>query len=462
MKDLGRRKFLKLLGGGLAAAALGGAVLKREDIIAFLDADKEAARAGQVTGKVSTRYYAPLKRELSLLGFGCMRLPTRFTASGRQIDEELSRKMVDFAYRHGINYYDTAWFYHDGKSEAFIGSALKAYPRESFVLADKMPTPILESLDQAKEVFETQLERCQVSYFDNYMLHSLTTPESFEKIYLQAGVLDYLRQEKEKGRIRALGFSFHGEVPFFNELMDRYPWDFCMIQLNYADWNEPGEPVSGSHQAGELYRKCREKQMPIFVMEPVQGGNLAHLSASAEDILRAESPDASMASWALRWVGSQEGVITMNSGMSNLEQVLDNVETTIDFTPLSRAEAAALQRSQGKAGTASADGIPCTYCRYCDPCPYGVDIAEIFRVWRTCGEAEGLELEHPEKASRAQEQAFLAHYLNHLERGARASRCTGCGVCLPRCPQHIQIPEKIRSIEALVQRFAQDTGKAVL
>ena len=229
-------------------------------------------------GKVTTRYYKPLGKDLSLLGFGCMRLPTTFTASGREIDKELGEKMVDFAYRHGINYFDTAWFYHDGKSEAFIGQALQKHPRDTVYLADKMPTSILTGLDQAKDIFQTQLDRCQVAYFDNYMLHSLISQDQFDELY-------------------------------------------------------------------------------------IQGGNLANLSSSAEAILKQQRPEASMASWALRWGGSKEGVITMNSGMSNLEQVLDNIRTLSNFQPLSAAEERAIQRSLGK--EAGSGAIPCTYCRYC-------------------------------------------------------------------------------------------------
>lgn len=233
-----------------------------------------------------------------------------------------------------------------------------------------------------------------------------------------------------------------------------------MIQLNYADWNEPGEAPSGSRQAGDLYRKCREKDVPIFVMEPVKGGNLASLSESAESILKAQRPDASMASWALRWVGSLDGVITLNSGMSNLEQVLDNVQTMMDFEPLSTAEARAIQQTLGKASDSGA--LPCTYCRYCDPCPYGVDIASVFRIYKRYGEAAGLDLEYPERASARQKEAFLAHYKNNLERSQRASHCTACGTCLPRCPQHIDIPKEIRAIDDLVQRLSRETGKEVL
>ena len=168
---------------------------------------------------------------------------------------------------------------------------MQKYPRDTVYLADKMPTPILTGLDQAKDIFQTQLDRCQVAYFDNYMLHSLTSQDQFDELYIQDGILDYLRQEKARGRIRCLGFSFHGDVPFFHYLLDQYDWDFCMIQLNYADWNEPGEAPLGSRQAGDLYRKCREKDVPIFVMEPVKGGNLANLSSSAEAILKQQRPE---------------------------------------------------------------------------------------------------------------------------------------------------------------------------
>lgn len=217
--DISRRTFLKLLGGGLAGAAAGGALVKREDILAFLDADKAASAAGQDLGKVATRYYKPLGKDLSLLGFGCMRLPTTFTASGREIDKELGEKMVDFAYRHGINYFDTAWFYHDGKSEAFIGQALQKYPRDTVYLADKMPTPILTGLDQAKDIFQTQFDRCQVAYFDNYMLHSLTSQDQFDELYIQDDILDYLRQEnarKKPGAASAAwAFPFTVTCPSF-------------------------------------------------------------------------------------------------------------------------------------------------------------------------------------------------------------------------------------------------------
>lgn len=174
---INRRSFLKAL-GGLAGVAAAGAFLNREEILSFLDRDKAAEEAGETMGQVTRRYFAPLGQELPMLGFGCMRFPTKFSTSGREIDAELSEKMIDFAYRHGINYFDTAWFYHDGKSESFVGGVLKKYPRESFFLADKMPTPVLTDLSQAKEIFQTQLERCQVAYFDTYMLHSLSSQEA--------------------------------------------------------------------------------------------------------------------------------------------------------------------------------------------------------------------------------------------------------------------------------------------
>lgn len=311
-----------------------------------------------------------------------MRLPTKFSAQGRVIDAELGGKMIDFAYRHGINYYDTAWFYHDGQSEEFIGQALKPYPATAYSWPTRCQHRFWR-ISIRQRIFSrpsSTAARSRISTITCFI--PLPAGRSLTGyIFRRESSSTFVR--KIPGRIRCLGFSFHGGVPFFQYLVDQYPWDFCMIQLNYADWNDPGEAPSGSRQAGDLYRKCREKNVPIFVMEPVKGGNLADLPPSSEAILKEMHPDASMASWALRWVGSKEGVITMNSGMSNLEQVLDNIRTMSNFTPLSSAEERAIQRSLGKSADSAA--IPCTYCRYCDPCPYGVDIATVFQLYNRFG-----------------------------------------------------------------------------
>lgn len=446
---MSRRTALKVIGSGILGLAGLGALTKREDIIRWLDADKAAMEAGETTvGTVSTRFYAPLQRELSVLGFGCMRFPKK----GGEIDYELTERMVDYAYRHGVNYYDTAYFYHGGKSEETIGKILKKYPRESYVLTDKMPTGMIEDAGQVPEIFEEQLRRCGVEYFDNYLLHSLSSREKFERIYIAGGGLDYLREQKAKGRIRSLGFSFHGDEPFFNYLMDSFTWDCTMIQLNYLDWNEVNEAPEGSRQAGSLYRKAEEKKVPCFVMEPVKGGNLANLSSEAEKILKQREPKKSAASWALRYVGTKPLVVTMLSGMSTLEQVVDNVSTTVDFKPLDAADLRTLNRSLGK--TDETNLVPCTYCRYCDPCPYGVDIAGVFHVYNMW--AERLGLTEGGNGGIKEKKEFLTRYKNAVAKSARANHCIGCRKCRPRCPQDIKISREIKRIDAFVQKLEQD------
>ena len=259
MKKISRRTALKLMGAGILGLA-GMAGWNREQIIAFLDRDAAAHENGDDSVHVKRRLYPASGTELSLLGFGAMRLPTR----QGDIDEELAQKMVDYAYRHGVNYYDTAYMYHGGESEAFIGRALSKYPRESYFLVDKMPTFMITDPADVPQIFEEQLRRCRTTYFDNYLLHSLSSRADFERIYLDGGGLEYLRQQKAVGRIRYLGFSFHGDPPFFDYLMDNFSWDCVMIQLNYLDWNEPDEAPDGARQGGTLYRKAMEKSTPCL------------------------------------------------------------------------------------------------------------------------------------------------------------------------------------------------------
>lgn len=443
-KKISRRTALKAVGGSLLGAMGVAAWWRRDDLASLVTGgEPQKVTAYADDGPVVKRMYTRYGKELSLLGFGGMRFPTKGVS--RDIDEVMAEKLIDYAYAHGVNYFDTAYFYHDGKSEAFMGKALRKYPRESYYLCDKMPTPSVHSLAEAKEIFQTQLDRCGVTYFDNYLLHTLSSRDQFQRLYLDGGVLAYLRHEKEQGRIKCLGFSFHGDVPFFNYLMDTFTWDCVMIQLNYADWNDPDEEPRGNKQAGSLYRKAMEKKTPIFVMEPVQGGNLANLPEDKAAILRAANPDASQASWALRFVGSLPGIVTMLSGMSSLEQVLDNIHTMSHFTPLSAQEQDVLRRVVGKAGTTSP--IPCTYCRYCDPCPYDVDIASVFHTYNTY--------------HTAQDEALLLHYQVDVEKGRRASQCVGCNVCLPRCPQHIGIPAQLRQIDGKIQAIALNERRSI-
>lgn len=391
---------------------------------------------------MTTRTYQKTSEEISLLGFGCMRLP-RLNENNQDIDYAKGFEMVDYAYSHGVNYYDTAYVYHDGKSELFIGEALKKYPRESFYLADKMPTWMIHGgVEQMKKIFAEQLQRCQVEYFDFYLLHSLGDQGSYDKVYLNDGGLAYLDEEKANGRIKNLGFSFHGSVEFYEYMMKQRKWDFAQIQLNYIDWDE--------QNAKRLCELSEEYGVPLIIMEPVRGGGLVTLCEESVNILKDAEPDMSIASWAIRFASTPSNVLTVLSGMTTIDHVVDNVKTIENFKPLTDDDYTVL----GKAVAAyiNKGTIPCTGCRYCMDCPAGVDIPAVFAIYNKCA-SEGnipISLRNDDDYS-AKLEAFRKEYAA-LPESALPHNCVECGQCTEACPQALKIPEKMKDIAALLNR----------
>ena len=456
-QKIDRRTALKIIGvGAIGAVGAVAGLANRKSFLEFLDKDKQMAPSSITP--IDTQVYKPSGSKLSRLGFGCMRLPLK---SNQEIDTELATKMIDYAYRRGVNYFDTAYMYHGGKSETFLGQALKNYPRESFFLVDKMPTYMVGSLADAKRIFQEQLDRCQTTYFDNYLLHYVHDRNEFDRVYIEQGVLNYLRSEQAQGRIKHLGFSYHGNQGLLDHLVDNFPWDFVMIQLNYQDWNEPDETPHDARIEGSLYRKLEDKSLPVFVMEPVKGGRLASLSEADTRILKSHEPNRSIASWAIRFAASHKNVVTVLSGMSDLNQVVDNINTMTDFQPLTEAEQKLVQDPSGH----SEDNdklINCTNCKYCMPCPYGVDIPGNFQLFNKYGVLAGDQ----EKINTANlsrpARDFLIQYKNNLPKAARADHCIRCGKCLHLCPQHLRIPEHLRKIDALVATIDKATGRGTI
>lgn len=373
-----------------------------------------------------SRGYRGTEARPSLLGFGCMRLP-RLRDDSQEIDYKEAGRLIDYAYANGVNYYDTAYMYHDGRSEAFIGQALRKYPRDSYFLADKMPVWRMQEQAQVDRIFREQLDRCGVGYFDFYLCHGINE-QNLEK-FRRFHVFEYLEHQKAMGRIRRLGFSFHDTPKVLEEVLRLRAWDFAQIQLNYIDWE--------AQDARGQYTLLAQRGIPVIVMEPVRGGALASLCPDAAALLRHAAPGRSLASWAVRFAASQPGVMTVLSGMSDEAQVRDNVETFLRFEPLSAGEQETLDRAAALYKQYLT--VPCTGCRYCMDCPAGVDIPLMFQLYNAY------------MLSR-REAPYLKQYLDLPEK-KRASGCVACGRCAARCPQHIPIPDRMREICKCVEKI---------
>lgn len=351
----------------------------------------------------------------SLLGFGCMRFPLNPDGS---ICEEEAEKMVDTAIQAGVTYIDTAYPYHNGDSEPFLGRILKKYNRKDYFLATKLPIWNVKTLDDAKRLFDEQLQRLDTEYVDFYLLHCLDT-EKWQTV-LDLNLIPYFEELKAQGKIRFFGFSFHDDFEVFEQIATYRKWDFCQIQYNYVDTDI---------QAGDKgYALTESLGIPLVIMEPVKGGSLSFLPDDIAASLKAERPDSSISSWALRWVASKPNVKVVLSGMSTMEQVEDNLHTFGKFEPLTEKETNLIAKTADNIKKRTKNG--CTGCAYCMPCPFGVDIPKNFRIWN-----ELSMYGNKEKAKQA--------FFHDLNSAARADQCQKCGKCETVCPQGISIRENL-------------------
>ncbi len=366
--------------------------------------------------------------QLSGLGLGMMRLPVRNGNDG-EVDEKAAAELIDFAYRSGINYFDTAWGYHDGNSELVAGKYLSGYPRESYYLASKFPGYDLSNMDKVEEIFEKQLEKCQTRYFDFYLFHNVYEGNIDAYLDPKYGILEYLLKQKENGRIRHLGFSAHGSAEVIRRFLDAYGrhMEFCQLQLNYMDWH-----FQNAQEKAAILQKAG---IPIWVMEPLRGGRLAKASGELSAALQSMRPEETIPGWAFRFLQTIPGVTMVLSGMSSIEQLKANIATYEKDEPLSREEFDTLIKLVDE--ETRKGGLPCTACHYCTShCPKKLPIPELIALYN----------EHKITGG-----GFIAPMaVSSMTQEKRPSNCIGCRSCEQVCPQQIKISEAMKDFTAMI------------
>ena len=449
-----RRDFLKdaaIGAGALALAGCGSGPLRgRNAGGAGSDAeDGTAANSSQMEIRVN-----PANGDrVSLLGFGCMRWPMIKGPLGiDEIDQETVNALVDEAMAGGVNYYDTSPVYLQGQSEAAAGIALSRYPRESYYLATKLSNFSNHSKSASIKMYHNSFKALRTDYFDYYLLHSIGRGgyEAFKERYEDNGLMDFVLAERKAGRIRNLGFSFHGAKDEFDTLIalhDKYHWDFVQIEMNYLDWRHAKAPWNTN--AEYLYGELEKRGIPVVIMEPLLGGSLAKLPDAATEKLLERDPASSVASWAFRFVGSYPGVLCCLSGMTNSEVLKDNLHTFCGFKPLTEEENAFLLDLADLLD--SYPTIPCTGCQYCMPCPYGIDIPGIFRHYNEMVRTGSMVTPGNQDEYKRLRRKYLVSYDRAIETVRQADHCIHCGQCLKLCPQSIRIPRELSRIDKYVE-----------
>ncbi len=462
--QMDRREFLKRMGVGAAAttAVLAGCDSRNNPVTG-----DRAAQGDIPTDKMTYRTNPKTGEKVSLLGYGCMRWPVVADGSGRESDAELDQdainSLVDYALAHGVNYFDTSPAYCKGFSERATGIALKRHPRDKYFIATKLSNFASStwSREASLAMYHNSFKELQVDYIDYLLLHAVGMGKGmkeYEARYIDNGVLDFLLEEREAGRIRNLGFSYHGDVRVFDHLLsqhDRYHWDFVQIQLNYLDWNHAKEINSSNTDAEYLYGELAKRNIPAVIMEPLLGGRLSKVHDHIVARLKQREPDRSVASWAFRFAGSFPDVLTVLSGMTYMEHLQDNLRTFCPLQPLTEEENAFLHETADLMMLYPT--VPCNDCKYCMPCPYGLDIPGILLHYNKCVNEGNLPESRQAANYREARRAFLVGYDRSVPRLRQADHCIGCNQCVSHCPQRINIPKELQRIDNFVEHLKQGT-----
>ena len=473
MKEISRRQFIKIFGGATVASSTLLTACKGKN-------GQSANGQEPPKDKMTYRVNPNTNEKVSLLGYGMMRLPVVGGGAGREnpdadIDQDMVNRQVDYAIEHGVNYFDTSPAYCQGRSEGATGKALHRHPRDKYFIATKLSnfSPETWSKKASMEMFENSLKELQVEWIDYLLLHAIggdsrdmDSEETFNARFMDNGVLDWLVEQKNKGRIRNLGFSYHGDVEIFDMLLKwhdegRYHWDFAQIELNYLDWDWADEINDRNTDASYLYAELKKRGIPAVIMEPLLGGRLANVPDPIVRKMKKQRPEDSVASWAFRYAGTPDGVLTVLSGMTYMEHLRENIGTYAPLVPITKEENDFLMEIAED--IYNLKNIPCNECNYCMPCPYGINIPAIFVHYNKClkeGNLPDTETEKQDteekKEYRRQRRAFLIGYDRSVPRLRQANHCIQCGQCSPHCPQRIDIPREMRRIDEYVETLKRD------
>lgn len=455
---MNRREFIKHSAAAVAATSVLATACKNGKNYQI---NSPMANAPMVNGSMTLRTNPNTGDRVSLLGFGMMRLPVMAGGTAREnpdspIDQDAVNEMVDYALEHGVNYFDTSPAYCQGESEQSTGIALARHPRNSYFIATKLSnfSPDTWSRKESQAMFERSLQYLRTDYIDYLLLHGIGMSggdkdgmSAFYGRYMDNGILDWLVEQKAKGRIRNLGFSYHGDIKVFDMLLQwhdegKYHWDFVQIELNYVDWNYANEINPRNTDASYLYAELEKRGIPAVIMEPLLGGRLAKQPLSVVREMKHMDPDATPAEWAFRFAGTPQGILTVLSGMTYLEHLRENCITYSPLRPVNTDENAMLMRLAEEIYGMKA--VPCTACNYCMPCPYGLNIPAIFSYYNNRLAEENVT-----------PKQWLGGYERQVPKIRQADHCIGCNHCLSHCPQRIDIPAQMQRIDRFVEHLKQ-------
>lgn len=450
---ISRRSFLRITSMAAGAIAIAGCSRPATD---------RKAHKTKTLGDMTVRLNPNTGDNVSILGYGCMRLPTMTTEADSDpvIDQEAVNRQVDYALEHGVNYFDSSPMYCKGKSEEAMGIALGRHPRNSYYIATKLSNfaADTQSAEASKAMFFRSLDLFKTDYIDYYLLHSVGNGgvENMHRRYFDNGMIGFVKEQRAKGVIRNLGFSFHGDIACFNELLEMHDrgdihWDFVQIQLNYINWEHPAE--DNGITAEWLYNELVKRNIPAVIMEPLLGGRLANVPAPVYTRMKELRPEESVASWAFRFA-AMPGVLTVLSGMTYIEHLKDNIATYSPLEPVDDDEHRLLMRS---AYAIVENGeIPCTACAYCMPCPYGVDIPGNFAHFNKCINDDNMPHDRRDPDYARARRAYLVSFDRSVERMRQADRCIACGACLSACPQSIDIPGQLARVDRYTEELKRN------